>query len=357
MSIRVAWRLAFILLLVAAGMARAESAEQTELAGKLRELIARQVPPDGPGAVVVIARNGAILAECAYGYSDVERKTPLTPESVFDLASCSKQFTAMAIMVLADRAKLSFDDEARRYLPELAPHDQPIRISDLLHMTSGLPDYEKLLEHLEDRTNLDVLHAVASRPSLFPAGSKFNYCDTNYVLLAIIVERVSKQSFARFLSSEIFDRLGMKQSVVLEAPSQPIERRAMGYSRDTSGVVKPSRRDTRTFGDGQVMTSALDWVKWDRALKENVLVNPQTQSLAFTSGKLSDGKPCGYGFGWYVGGKDARTAEHGGKWFGTSTYILRRLDSGITVIVLSNLEQFPARKVATDIAALADVLG
>jgi CubicO group peptidase (beta-lactamase class C family) len=159
------------------------------------------------------------------------------------------------------------------------------------------------------------------------------------------------------LKSEIFDRIGMNQSVVLEAPGQPIERRAMGYSRGKSGQLKPSCKDTRTFGDGQVMTTALDLVKWDRALSENALVKAQTQSLAFTSGKLSDGKPCGYGFGWYVGGKDGRTVEHGGKWFGTSTYILRHLDSGITVIVLSNLEQFPARKVAADIAALAEVPG
>jgi CubicO group peptidase (beta-lactamase class C family) len=141
---------------------------------------------------------------------------------------------------------------------------------------------------------------------------------------------------------------------VLEAPGQSIAHRAEGYARDKQGAIKPSREDTRTYGDGQVMTTALDLIKWDAALRRNIFVKPETLARAFTSGTLSDDKPCGYGFGWFVSGKNGQTVEHGGKWAGTSTYILRRLDSGITVIVLSNLEQFPARKVAVDIAAMAE---
>lgn len=345
-------RLLLMLLLPVAGIVRAGTAPLADASQKICGLIARQVPPGEPGAVVVVARNGAIVARCADGYADVQQKATLGTESVFDLASCSKQFTAMAIMILADRGKLSFDDDARRYLPELATHDPPIRISNLLHMTSGLADYEKLLDHLEDKTNLDVLHAVASRPLLFQTGSKFNYCDTNYVLLALIVERVSGRSFAHFLKSEVFNPAGMKQSVVLESPGQRIEHRAAGYARDKGGTIKPSREDTCTYGDGQVMTTAPDLVKWDRALRNHVLVKPQTLALAFRSGQLSDGKPCGYGFGWFVA-ETGKTVDHGGKWFGTSTYIRRQLDDGITVIVLSNLEQFPAKKVALEAAALA----
>lgn len=326
----------------------------TELSERIRQVLAPQVASGGPGAIVVVARDGVVLGQYAMGYANLETKIPIDGNTVFDLASCSKQFTAMGIMVLADGGKLAFDDDARKYLPELAARQPPIRIADLLHMTSGLPDYEKLLDHLEDKSNLDVLHAVAARPLLFQTGSKFDYCDTNYVLLATIIERVSGKSFAQFLKSEIFEPAGMKQSVVLEAPDQPIAHRAQGYSRDKAGRIKPSREDTQTYGDGQVMTTALDLMKWDAALSQNMLCKPQTLTLAFTSGTLSDRKPCGYGFGWYVNTRNGRRVEHGGSWFGTSTHILRHLDSGITVIVLSNLQQFPAGKVCNDVAALAE---
>lgn len=342
------------LLLLPASMAAGAEPTRAEQSAKLHELLLSHVSADGPGAVVIVARGGDVIGQTAIGYADVEEKRPMDAGTVFDLASCSKQFTAMAVMILAERGKLSFDDDARRYLPELAVREPPIRVSDLLHMTSGLPDYEKLLDHLEDKTNLDVLHAVAAQPLLFPTGSKFNYCDTNYVLLATVVERVSGRAFGRFLEEEIFDPAGMKQSVLLESPGQPIENRALGYARDKAGEIKPSREDTRTFGDGQVMTSASDLLKWDRALREGKLVKPAMLSRAFTSGTLADGKPCGYGFGWFIGGKSgSRVAEHGGKWAGTSTYISHHLDDGLTVIVLSNLEQFPARKVAAEAAALA----
>lgn len=330
------------------------TSSQAGLSHRIRQVLAPHVTGDGPGAIVVVARDGVVVGQCAMGYADVERKIPIDSGTVFDLASCSKQFTAVGIMILADRGKLAIEDDARKFLPELSVRQPPIRICDLLHMTSGLPDYEKLLDHLEDKTNLDVLHAVAARPLLFQAGSKFNYCDTNYVLLATIVERVSGRKFAQFLQSEIFDPAGMKQSVVLEAPGQSIPHRAEGYSRNKEGKIKPSREDTRTYGDGQVMTTALDLLKWDAALRGNTLVKPRTLALAFTSGTLSDGKPCGYGFGWYVSQKNGRTVEHGGSWFGTSTHILRQLDSGVTIIVLSNLQQFPAEKVCSAVAALAE---
>lgn len=327
---------------------------RAELSAKLHGLLLSHVSADGPGAVVVVARDGKIVGQSALGCADVEKKLPLDTATVFDLASCTKQFTAMAIMILAERGKLSFDDDARRYLPELALRETPIRLTDLLHMTSGLPDYEKLLDHLEDKTNLDVLHAVAKQPLLFPTGSKFNYCDTNYVLLATIVERIAGRDLGQFLKEEIFEPAGMKQSVLLESPGQSIENRGEGYSRDKAGAIKLHRLDTRTFGDGQVMTSAADLVQWDRVLRGNKLVTPAMLSRAFMSGTLADGKPCGYGFGWFISDKGgSRVAEHGGKWAGTSTCISRHLDDGLTVIVLSNLEQFPARKVAAEAAALA----
>lgn len=351
------WRLAVTVLcvfLASSAIARGAKSGQAELSERIRQVLAPHVASDGPGAIVVVARQGVVLGQYAMGFADVAKKSLIDGDTVFDLASCSKQFTAMGVMILADRGKLAFDDDARKFLPELAVRQPPIRIGDLLHMTSGLPDYEKLLDHLEDKTNLDVLRAVAARPLLFTTGSKFNYCDTNYVMLATIIQRVSGRSFAQFLKSEIFDPAGMRESVVLEAPGQTIMHRAQGYARDKAGKINLSREDTRTYGDGQVMTTALDLVKWDVALSQNKLCKPRTLALAFTSGTLSDGKACGYGFGWYVNAKDGYTVEHGGSWSGTSTHILRNVETGIVVIVLSNLQQFPAGKVCNDVDAKAE---
>ena len=158
-------RLSLVLVFLCASAARPEVApSEAEISAKLCGLLRSHVGDAGPGAVAVVAKNGVIVGQCAMGAADVENNRPMTTHTVFDLASCSKQFTAMAIMILAERGKLTFEDQARKFLPELATHDPAIRVVDLLHMTSGLPDYPKLLDHLEDKSNLDVLHAVAGRP-------------------------------------------------------------------------------------------------------------------------------------------------------------------------------------------------
>ena len=347
------WRLLLTLIFAAAIPSRAFADGVADLSREIRDVLSREVPPDGPGAVVVVLKDGKVVGQSAAGWADVKRQVPITTHTVFDLASCSKQFTAMAVMILSERGKLSLEDDARKFLPELASHDTAIRIVDLLQMTSGLPDYEKLLDHLEDKTNGDVLNAVARRPLLFQVGTKYNYCDTNYVLLALIVERASGHSFAQFLKQEIFDPAGMKQAVVLERPGQPIDDRAEGYARGKDGI-HIRREDTRTYGDGQVMASAEDLIAWDRALRENRLVGRDMLARAFTSGRLADGKPCGYGFGWAVPQRPGpHGVEHVGGWAGTSAYILRDLDLGLTVVVLSNVEKFPVRKVGQEVAEIA----
>lgn len=325
-----------------------------DLSSQLRDRLIHAAPRGvAPGAVAVVAREGVVIGQATAGYANVASRDALTTHTVFDLASCSKQFTAMAMMILVEQGKLSFGDDARRFLPELAKRDPPIRVSDLLHMTSGLPDYEKLLDRLEDKSNLDVLNAVARRPLLFSVGTQYNYCDTNYVLLALIVERASGRPFAQFLKQAIFDPAGMKQAVVLERPGHVVPDRAEGYARGKEGI-RLSRQDTCAYGDGQVMASAEDLLNWDRALRGNRLVSRDMLRHAFTSGFLKNGKPCGYGFGWAVPDRPGvHRFEHAGGWAGTSTYILRDLETGITVIVLSNLEKFPVRKLGDEFADLA----
>ena len=323
-------------------------------APQIRDLMRSKGPDDQPGAIVAVLRDGKVIYRERFGLADVEHHVPMAPQTAFDLASCTKQFTAMAVMILHDRGKLSFDDPVSKYLPELPDRDrgQPLLIADLLHMTSGLPDYVKLMEPLGSKTNLDVLHTISTQPALFLPREKFDYSDTNYVLLAIIVERVSGRPFARFLDEEIFKPVGMPHTLLLERPGQPVPNRAQGYKR-IGRTFEISREDTAIFGDGQIMTTIGDMSAWDQALRENRLANPQTLAVAFTSGKLRDGRPTGYGMGWYVASENGhRIVRHGGGWAGTSVHILRHLDDGLTVIVLSNLEHFPSASRAAQIAAL-----
>jgi CubicO group peptidase (beta-lactamase class C family) len=342
--ISIRWSLLLIFML----LVRAVAAESDE-AAKVRALMQRKVVAEGPGAVVGVLRDGKMIFHEGFGMANVAEKIPLKPESVFDLASCSKQFTAMAIMILSDRGKLAFDDDVKKHLPELREHN--LKVHHLLNMTSGLPDYTTFMD-LEGKNNLDVLHAVAKRPVKFPAGEKYEYSNTNYALLALIVERVSKQNFGKFMEENVFKPAGMKDTVVLENPKQAIKHRCLGYVKDKKGIHK-ERNDTSIYGDGQVMTNVIDFGAWDRALRENKLVKPQTLEQAFTAGKLNNGKGCGYGFGWEPGKEQGhKLVWHSGEWTGTATYIVRDLDDGLTVIVLSNLEQFDSAGTGDEIAAI-----
>jgi CubicO group peptidase (beta-lactamase class C family) len=338
-----------ITILVLAALSSAVAAAELDEAPKVRALMQKKVAPDGPGAVVGVLRDGKMLFHEGFGLANVAEKVPLKPGMVFDLASCSKQFTAMAIMILADRGKLTFDDDVRKHLPEL--HEHNLKLHHLLNMTSGLRDYTEFMD-LEGKTNTDVLRAVTTKPLKFPAGEKYEYSNTNYALLALIVERVSKQDFARFMEENVFKPAGMKETLVLEHPKQMVKHRCLGYARDKNGIHK-ARNDTSIYGDGQVMTSVIEFGAWDRALRENKLVKPDTLAQAFTAGKLNNGKGCGYGFGWEPGQEQGhKLVFHTGAWMGTATYIVRDLDDGLTVIVLSNLEQFDSAATGDEVAAI-----
>lgn len=328
---------------------------QDEAPAKIEKILKSNFPGSGPGAAVAVVKEGKLLHTAARGLSDVEKKIAITPDSVFDLASCSKQFTAMAIMILVERGKLAFSDDARKVLKELPEYDpkRPIRILDLLHMTAGLDDYLKLVKNFATDTNEDALKAVAARPLRFPTGTKYEYSNTAYNFLALIVQRVSGESYGEFLSSEIFKPLQMKSTVVLERPNQHIPDRVVGYARKKREWKVDLDDTPNLVGDGGVFSTVADLARWDRALREGKLVSEKTLQAAFTSGTLDSGRRTGYGFGWSMGGdKSERIVWHNGSWAGTSTFITRNLKSGVTVIVLSNLRDAYVDEVATQIAEL-----
>jgi CubicO group peptidase (beta-lactamase class C family) len=269
-----------------------------------------------------------------------------------------------------DRGKLSFDDDARKYVPELPERDghRPVLISNLLQHTSGLPDYTEFPEpkpiHPGYLSNEDYVKLIADKPRLvrprFAAGERYEYSNTNYLLLAVIVERASKRPFGQFMHDEVFAPLGMDHTWVNDHPAAPPRAagratvHATGYDRKKVGGWKatwgapPVEKDALlTAGDGAVWSSADDMVRFDAGMKDGKLLKPATWKLALTPSKTRDGKTNDYGFGWGLELDDkGRVTSYGheGAWAGFHTAYYRYTGVDRAAVVLSNREDFNVGK-------------
>lgn len=305
---------------------------------------------------ILIAEQGKPVYEKSFGYEDFTAKQPLSSSSVFELASCSKQFTAFAIALLQQQGKLKLDDEITRFLPEL-DHYKGIKISHLVYHTSGLPDYMQLFDSLWDKNkiaaNKDIVQMLAKyhpEPE-FPAGSRFNYSNTGYALLASVIEKASGKRYADYLRQNIFVPLKMTHTRVYNRRYKPekIAHYAFDFFYDPGSstyVAADSIPELDMLyyldgisGDGTVNTTLADFLLWDRALYGNKLL-PQAQTdMLFRPGNLNDGSSTGYAFGWMIEeDKELGTiAAHSGGWGGYCTYIERDMDRDRTIIMLQNM--------------------
>ena len=317
-----------------------------------------------PGASVLVVREGQVVFRQSYGMANLEERVASTSDTHYRLASLTKQFTAAAILTLAERGRLSLDDPITRFLPELSvaqtllsvpaqagvpvPH---ITIRHLLTHTSGLYDYEDLIppgatKQLKD---IDVLHLLeAQRSTYFPPGSRYRYSNSGYVLLALVVERASGQRFADFLRQSIFEPIGMKSSVAFEEGISSVPNRAYGYSREGSGWRRTDQSITSaTLGDGGVYTSVNDLVFWLRALDSgrfDAAIQPQV---------ATDEPHVHYGFGWYVG---SGAFWHHGETMGFRNFVIRFPDQHLAVVVLTNRNEGTPREIAFGVRRLAAAL-
>ena len=308
-----------------------------------------------PGASVVVIADGRVVVRRAYGMADLERRVPATPETDYRLASVSKQFTAMAVMLLATGGKLRYDQPVRDFLPELPVAAQPVTIRHLLNHTSGLVDYEDLVPEsrtaqLDDR---DVLGLLAGKDSVyFPAGSQYRYSNSGYVLLGLIVARASGLSFPEFVRTRIFQPLGMSASVAHVDGSDTVPRRAYGYSPRGGTFVQTDQSVTSaTLGDGGIYTNVDDLARWDQALERNTLVDSATMRLATTPPQLPAGAATEYGFGWFVDQyRGLKRWRHTGETSGFRNAILRFPDRRLTIVILTNRSSGEPQAIAERIA-------
>jgi len=307
----------------------------------LRDLFQAFDAPTVPGASVIVIRDGKVAYREAFGMADLETHVAATPATNYRLASLTKEFTAAAIMLLVRDGKLRYDDPIRAILPELSGNAAGVTIRQLLNHTSGLPDYEDLIPDTQtvQVSDADVLKLLSRTDTVyFHAGTQYRYSNSGYVLLGIIVARVSKQSYPQFLHDRIFEPLGMQATLAYVPGGPAIPHRAWGYTVDSAGVRRTDQSVTSaTLGDGGVYSSIDDLRRWDEALAGGRLLTQSELALATTPPQLADGSTSPYGFGWFVDTyRGERRWRHHGETMGFTNAIQRYPDRHFTVIILTN---------------------
>ncbi|MGH8252006.1 MAG: serine hydrolase domain-containing protein [Steroidobacteraceae bacterium] len=307
-----------------------------------------------PGAAVLVVQDGAPLARRAYGFADLEQRVPVTPATNFRLASVSKQFTAAAVLLLAEDGRLGLDEPARKWLPSLPPAADAVTLRQLLTHTSGLIDYEDVIPasmtaQLHDADVLALLETQGRTD--FPPGTAYRYSNSGYALLALVVERASGHSFADFLRQRIFEPLGMSATVAHEQGISTVSRRAYGYSETQGSWTRTDQSQTSAvLGDGGIYSSIDDLAKWDAALYDDRLLSAESRRSAFAPATPTDDPAVDYGFGWRSTGE---SLWHSGESIGFRNVILRFPRRRLTVVILTNRDAGEPYRTALDIAELA----
>jgi CubicO group peptidase (beta-lactamase class C family) len=294
---------------------------------------------EAPGASLLVIKDSKPLVKRGYGQANLETHEAATPATNYRLASVSKQFTAAAILLLAERGKLSLDDHVRHWLPELPAAHEQITIRQLLSHGGGLIDYEDLMpaDQTAQINDADVLRMLTAEPrSYFAPGTSYRYSNGGYVLLGLIVERASGQSLQDFLSKNIFQPLGMTHTLLYVRGGPEVAHRAYGYSEDGGHWVQTDQSPTSaTRGDGGIYSSIDDLAKWDAALYDHRLLSDASRQLAFSPQNKVSGETDvdSYGFGWRIHGD---VLWHSGESMGFRNVIIRWPKQHLTVILLSN---------------------
>jgi CubicO group peptidase (beta-lactamase class C family) len=365
-------------------------AAEDEMIPKIEGIFAPLSDTRSPGVAVLVRRGGRAVFEHGYGVRDLQSLAAIDPETNFRLASCTKQFTAMAIMLLVHDKKLRYEQSLAEIFPEFPAYGSQITIQNLLHHTSGLPDYETLMEQEEKSggrkwTEENQIHdadvlALLEKENLplFPPGTKWAYSNSGYVMLGLVVAKVSGKSFGDFLHERIFAPLKMDQTVAYERGKNEVTNRAFGNSRDGGTWKQTDQSSTSaTLGDGGVYSSLRDLAKWDDALAKHALLSDAEMRAALTPAMLfggakpvwpagqdrAAGTPVAYGFGWFLDPYRGHARMwHYGDTMGFHTYIERfgasaselggEDHNAMSVVVLCNRTDLDPEALAAKVADL-----
>ncbi|HEV2914218.1 MAG TPA: serine hydrolase domain-containing protein [Pyrinomonadaceae bacterium] len=315
-------------------------AQNEKLDEAIRKVMAAQ---HVAGASVAVLRNGKVVLTKGYGLANIERSIPAVPETRYQIASTTKPFTATAILMLVETGRVSLDEKAAKYLPKLPAQYGEVTIRQLLTQTSGV-NRDLRTGNTDDFTAEEFWKRLATAPASFKPGERWEYSNTGYILLGMVIEAVTKKAYGDFLSERIFKPLGMKDTAYLEPPAKS-KNRAVGYDW-VENSFRPSPYFSGGFGAGGLVSTVSDMAKWDAALNTEKLIKRSSSEQMFMPAKLASGKivnfdfrgePSSYGFGWFLTSyRGHQIATHGGVVSGFSSQIMRFTDDKISIIVNSN---------------------
>ena len=323
-----------------------------------------------PGAAVLVAKEGRAVYHSSRGVADVQAMRPIDFRTSFRLASVTKQFTAAAVMLLVRDGKLRYEDLLTDLFPDFPEYGRAITIRNLLNHTSGMPDYEELMPaagrsvpvedvQIQDAGVLDLLKR--QKAGWFGPGSGWRYSNSSYILLGLIVEKVSGRSFPSFLQKRIFTPLNMINTLAYVPGMNKVPNRAFGYGKENGRwIVTDQSPTSATLGDGGIYSSLADLLQWDEALRRHSLLSEAEMRPALTPVRVPskgptgpDGAPAEYGFGWFLNGwKGHGRMWHYGETIGFRTAIQRFTDDGLTIVVLCNRADLDATALSLKVAGI-----
>ncbi len=308
-----------------------------------------------PGLSIAVMKNGEIIKAEGYGFSNLEHQVPAKAETVYQSGSVGKQFTATGVMMLVEEGKLNLDDPITKHFPEGPESWKKVTVRHLLSHTGGISN--KLYDQInmrEDHTEEQMLKKIAALPLDFQPGEKWNYSNPGYVLLGILIHKVSGKFYGDFLQERIFGPLGMSTTRIINE-SDIIPNRAAGYVMDKEQIKNQSwvAPMINTTADGSLYFTVMDLAKWDAALNTEKLLKRTSMDQMWTPIKLNNGKTEKYGFGWgFDEIRGHKIIGHGGSWQGFTTYIARYVDDKLTVVVLTNFASSNPGSIAKGIAGI-----
>lgn len=337
--------------------AQSDRSSEDKSAEQVDKLFFQWSKPDSPGCSLAVIKEGHIIYKRGYGMANLDYGIPISSVSVFNIASVSKQFTAMSIALLAKQGKISLDDDIRKYLPEMPIYPKPITIGNLIYHTSGIREYSHLMQlagtKFETATDNEVFKILARQKKLnFPTGNEYLYSNSNYFLLAQIIKRASGESLREYAGENIFRPLGMSSTNFLEDSTAVIKNRAAGYSARPNGGFAVETANSDRVGDGGLLTTIEDLALWDRNFYENRLGGGPALIKQFLSpGSLNNGERIDYAFGLelerYMG---LDTFTHGGAFDGFNADMIRFPDQHFSVICLCNTSNIESGRLTRQVA-------
>jgi CubicO group peptidase (beta-lactamase class C family) len=354
---------------------------QGQIAFSIDSIFSPLADAKSPGLAALVRKNGDTVFERGYGVRELRSLAKIDAQTNFRLASCSKQFTAMSIMLLVHDGKLHYDDKLTDVFPDFPAYGKTITIRNLLNHTSGLPDYEDLMDAAEKRkgaliwtpTNqiqdAEVLNLLEKETAgKFAPGTQWSYSNSGYVILGLVVAKISGRPFSEFLRERIFTPLKMSQTVAFEKGKNEVLQRAYGHSKEGDVWKEADQSPTSaTLGDGGTYSSLTDLAKWDESLAQHTLLGEKEMQPALTPAQLSagaqpkwpansdrpEGTPVCYGFGWFLDPyRNHPRMWHYGDTIGFHTYIQRFPADRLTIIILCNRTDLDPESLARKVSDL-----